>query len=224
MRLAGSVGELRAALEPFADASKVDGMQAYMRDQFVYMGLNSPDRRKANKPWITAGKTAEAADLLAFAEECWVQEEREFQYCACEVLRAGANVLGPSDLPRVRALIEAKSWWDTIDSLGPWTVGTMVTNHPQLAAVMDEWVNDDNIWVARVAILHQLGYKDQTDASRLFRYADLRAADTEFFVRKALGWALRQYARVDPEAVRAYVQTNEDKLSGLTKREALKHL
>jgi 3-methyladenine DNA glycosylase AlkD len=224
VKLAGSIAQLRAALEPFADASKVESMQAYMRDQFVYMGLTSPNRRKANKPWITAGKSADSDDLLRFAEECWAEDEREFQYCAAEVLRAGAKVLSPPDLPRVRALVETKSWWDTIDSLAPWTIGPMVTNHPELTAVMDQWIKDDNIWVARSAILHQLGYKDRTDGERLFRYADLRAEDTEFFIRKALGWALRQYARVDPEAVRAYVQMNEDKLSGLTKREALKHL
>ncbi|NNC81600.1 MAG: DNA alkylation repair protein [Acidimicrobiales bacterium] len=199
-------------------------MRGYMRDQFEYLGLNSPERRRANKPWITQGKSAEAEDLLTFAEECWEENEREFQYCAMDVLRAGAKELEPKHLPRVRALIETKSWWDTIDSLGPWTVGTMVTSHPELSAVMDEWIDDDNHWVARSAILHQLGYKERTDGDRLFSYADKRGGDTEFFIRKALGWALRQYARVDPDAVRAYVEDNADMLSGLTKREALKHL
>jgi len=222
--LAGSVPELRDALEPLANPAKVEGMRSYMRDQFEYLGLNSPERRKANKPWITEAKSAEADDLLTFAEECWAEDEREFQYCALEVLRAGAKRLEPAHLPRVRALIETKSWWDTIDSLAPWTVGTMVANHPELSTVMDEWIDDENDWVVRSAILHQLGFKQRTDGDQLFSYADKRGGDTEFFIRKALGWALRQYARVDPDAVRAYVEDNADMLSGLTKREALKHL
>ena len=90
--------------------------------------------------------------------------------------------------------------------------------------VMDQWINSENIWVARTAILHQLFYKADADPDRLFEYCIRRAGDKEFFIRKALGWALRQYSRVDPEGVRAFVAENEAELSGLTKREALKYV
>ncbi|HML97690.1 MAG TPA: DNA alkylation repair protein [Tepidiformaceae bacterium] len=86
---------------------------------------------------------------------------------------------------------------------------------------MDRWIEDSNVWLARTAILHQLKYKNRTDADRLFRYCQLRAMDTEFFLRKAIGWALREYAKTDPGAVRAFITANESVLSGLSKREGM---
>ena len=100
----------------------------------------------------------------------------------------------------------------------------MVTTHPELAEEMDLWVESEDMWIARTAILHQLMFKDRTDTNRLFAYCEMRMADNEFFIRKAIGWALRHYARTDPDAVRAFVNRNEQDLSGLSKREALKHL
>lgn len=211
-------------LDEIADPERRGPMQAYMRDQFEFLGVASPDRRAVSKSAITLAKRSQPDELIAFARLCWAQAEREFQNIGADVLRAGAEHLGPNDLPAVRELIESKSWWDTIDSLAPWTVGVMVRNHTGLSAEMDVWIDDPNIWVARSAILHQLSYKAETDADRLFRYVESRAADQEFFIRKACGWALRQYARVDGDAVRNFVAAHDDDLSGLTKREALKHL
>ena len=140
------------------------------------------------------------------------------------MLRARAKTFHAEDLDRLHNLIVTKSWWDTIDALAAHPVGTLVARFPQLGATMDIWIDDENMWVARVAILHQLRFKHDLDQDRLFSYVEKRAADTEFFIRKALGWALRDYARVAPDAVRSFVQEHEDNLSGLTKREALKHL
>ena len=103
-------------------------------------------------------------------------------------------------------------------------VGPMVAADATLSATLDRWIDDEDHWIARTAILHQLKYRERTDADRLFRYIDRRASDTEFFLRKAAGWALREYAKTDPDAVRAYVDDCGDRLSGLTRREALKHL
>ncbi len=218
------VERLTGALEPLTDPEAAFAMAAYMKDHFPYLGIKAGDRRQVQKPLLDELKGADAATLLAFAEACWAQPEREYQYVACDTIRKHVAVLGADDLGAVRRLIETKSWWDTVDSLAVHTVGSLVAAHPELADDMDRWIDDDDIWVARTAILHQLMYKDRTDDERLFAYCDARAADTEFFVRKALGWALRQYARTDPEAVRVYVETNEELLSGLTKREALKHI
>ena len=93
-----------------------------------------------------------------------------------------------------------------------------------LRAIVDQWIDDDNLWLIRSALIHQLFYKDQTDADRLFSYIEHQAAHTDFFVRKAIGWALRQYGRTDPDAVRSFVASHDSELSGLSKREALKHL
>lgn len=206
------------------DLDEIADPEAYMRHQFEFLGVATPDRRAASKTAIRLAKKSNPSELIEFAQLCWAQSEREFQNIGADILRAGAKQLQPSDLPAVRALIETKSWWDTIDSLAPWTVGIMVRSHPGLVDEMDKWIADPNIWVARSAILHQLSYKDDTDAERLFRYVASRASDTEFFIRKASGWALRQYARFDTEAVVDFVEAHDDQLSGLTKREALKHL
>ncbi len=211
-------------LDDVADPERKAQMEAYMRDQFDFLGVPAPARRAASKPAILAAKTADPADVVEFAQRCWAAPEREFQNIGADVLRAGAKNLRGDDLPAVRQLIEQKSWWDTIDTLAPWTVGIMALNHDSVRAEMDTWIHDDNIWIARSAILFQLSYKDDTDADLLFRYVETRAADKEFFIRKACGWALRQYSRFDPDAVAAFVEQHSDTLSGLTKREALKRI
>jgi len=132
--------------------------------------------------------------------------------------------VAPDFIDVAHELIVAKSWWDTVDSLASHTVGTLVHHHPRLVTTMDEWIGSDNIWLARTAILYQLRYKEATDVDRLFRYTLIKANHPDFFMRKAIGWALRQYAWVAPETVRAFVLANEAKFSGLTRREALKNL
>ena len=215
---------LRIALENEADPDDAPVMARYMKDHFPFLGVKTPARRAAQRPTLAALAAATADDLLAFADACWAEPERELQYVATDALRKHGAVLGPDHIDRVATCITTKSWWDTVDSLAAHTVGPLVARHPELVAVMDRWIDDDDIWLARTAILHQLSFKDRTDADRLFAYAERRAADSEFFIRKAIGWALRQHARVDPDAVRAFVAAHDDVLSGLSKREALKHL
>ncbi len=223
IRLVDRIPELRHDLEEVADPEKAFAMAAYMKDRFVFLGVPSPDRKLLARPLINAVKNAAEADLLDLTQVLWDEPEREFQYIAADALRRGANQLSAEALPRVSKLITSNSWWDTVDALAINTVGPMVTNHPELAQDMDKWINDDNLWTARTAILHQLKYKSNTDPDRLFNYVEQRASDTEFFIRKALGWALREYAKTEPDAVQTFVATNEGALSGLTKREALKH-
>lgn len=215
---------LRPALEAVADPEKVESMAGYIKGHFDFLGVPTPVRRSVAKPAIAAAKAADPDALLAFAARCWGEPEREFQYIGADALRAGAKHLRAGDLQPVREFIEDKGWWDTVDSLAAWTVGPMVWAHPALVDEMDLWIDDSNIWVARTAILHQLSYKGDADADRLFSYADKRASDNEFFIRKALGWALRQHSRFDPDAVVSYVDRNAERLSGLTKREALKRI
>ena len=223
IRLVDRIPELRHDLEEVADPEKAFAMAAYMKDRFVFLGIPSPERKLLARPLIKAVKNATEADLLNLAQALWDEPEREFQYIAADALRRGANQLSAEALPRVSKLITSNSWWDTVDAVAINTVGPMVTNHPELAQDMDKWISDDNLWTARTAILHQLKHKSDTDPDRLFDYVQQRASDTEFFIRKALGWALREYAKTEPHAVLSFVTANQDSLSGLTKREALKH-
>lgn len=116
------------------------------------------------------------------------------------------------------------SWWDTVDLLAAHVVGTLVAADPRLGADMDVWIADEDLWVARTALLHQLRYKERTDTDRLFAHCLRRSAHPDFFIRKAIGWALREYAKTDPAAVRAFVTRERDRLAPLTVREALKNI
>lgn len=196
-------------------------MAAYQRDQFEFFGVPAPLRRQAQAPVLLASKRATAPELLVFARACWSVPERELQYVAVDVLSKRARALDAGALPALAELIEARSWWDTVDGLAASVVGDVVRRHPAAAAVMDAWIEGD-LWLARAAVLHQLKWGADTDAARLFAYAARHAGHEDFFMRKALGWALRVYARHDPDAVRLFVASHA--VSGLTRREALKHL
>jgi 3-methyladenine DNA glycosylase AlkD len=223
MSLASVLDDVARDLRAAADPEEATGMSAYMKNQFPFLGVKTPTRRAIQKPLIEASAGADAGELLDVARRCWDEEQREFQYVGADLLRKRAGILEPGDLHAVEALITTKSWWDTVDSLAAWTVGPMVRHHPLLADIMDGWIDGER-WVARTAILHQLSFKHDTDEQRLFDYCRRRAGDTDFFIRKAIGWAMRQYARVAPDDVRAFVEAHDSVLSSLSKREALKHL
>ncbi len=216
------VDDLRSALHAVAVPADAAPMAAYMKHRFPFLGVKTPERRRASKGVFAAARGASATELIEFADACWSEPEREFQYVGSDVLSRNCGRLVEHQIEDLRRLIATKSWWDTVDALASPTVGELVRSHPPLVATMDAWIDDQDFWIARTAILHQLRFGEATDAERLFAYCARRAADTEFFIRKAIGWALRQYARTDPDAVRRFVADHE--LSGLSRREALKHL
>jgi 3-methyladenine DNA glycosylase AlkD len=206
------------------DPERAGPAAAYMRNQFPFLGLPAPAQEALNRS-VTAGLPAPTEDdLRTVALVCWRLDEREYQYFACAWLRRHVRVPGPGFLGTARTLITTKSWWDTVDALATRFVGGLVRRHPELSAEMDAWSADENLWLVRTAILHQLHYGADTDTGRLFGYCTRQAGHPDFFVRKAIGWALRQYARTDPDAVRRYLDDNAGRLSGLSVREAAKHL
>jgi 3-methyladenine DNA glycosylase AlkD len=215
---------LDATYPPAGDPSRAAGAAAYMRNQFAFLGLTSPRMTALNREVLAGLAAPTEADLVAVAQACWARPEREYQYFACAYLRRYVRVGSAALLATVRELITTKSWWDTVDTLAAHTVGPLVAAHPVLLSTMDSWVEDDNLWLVRTAILHQLRYKERTDAQRLFRYCARQAAHRDFFVRKAIGWALREYARTDPAAVRSFVEEHRTELSPLSVREATRHL
>jgi 3-methyladenine DNA glycosylase AlkD len=213
--------ELHSALEAVADPSRAPAMAAYMKDRFSFLGVSSTDRRRVQGPFV-AETLAEGPDAaLAAAGALWLEPERELQYVACDLLRRAGRRLPASALGEVHDLVASKSWWDTVDSLAK-VVGDLVLTHPELAAELDSWVLDDDLWVARAAILHQLGWKERACPEVVFRYCGSRIDEPDFFIRKAIGWALRDLARTYPEEVWAWVDDHPG-LSGLSRREATKH-
>jgi 3-methyladenine DNA glycosylase AlkD len=199
-------------------------MSAYMRHQFEYFGITLPGQRLVAKAALAGvGKPTEA-DLRALATACWSRTQREYRYVACDYLRRHVRVCGPGFLPFVGELIGDRPWWDVVDTLASHVVGPLVKSHPTLVATMDEWLAGEDMWLTRTAILHQLGYKQDTNVELLFRYCLARADHRDFFIRKAIGWALRQYAWTDPDTVRTFVLANEARLAPLSVREALKNI
>jgi 3-methyladenine DNA glycosylase AlkD len=215
------LGRATAAFEQTRNPARAAEMAAYMRDQFAFVGVNAPERaaliREAERG---LGRPSER-DLKEVTRRAWARPEREYQYLATRLLRRHSGGLSPAFLPVVRTAIVTKSWWDTVDELAVHVVGDMVRRSPALRATVDEWAASDNMWLARTAILHQNRYRADTDADRLFSYSLMRAADGEFFIGKAIGWALREYSKTAPDAVSRFVRDNDARLSGLSKREAL---
>jgi 3-methyladenine DNA glycosylase AlkD len=201
-------------------------MVAYMRNQFPFVGLTQADRQRLNRVVLDGTPTPTEADLAEVARRCWDLPEREYQYFAVGYLRRWVPRVpaSPEFVAVAEQLIVTKSWWDTVDELAQHVVGWLVLHHPQLSAVMDEWIASDDLWLARTAIIHQERFKAETDAERLFRYCLHRASDRDFFIRKAIGWALREYSKTDADAVRRFVADHASELSPLSQREALKWL
>jgi 3-methyladenine DNA glycosylase AlkD len=168
-----------------------------------------------------------ADELLARAEALWRLPEREFRYVAVDLLAKHHKRLDVSALPRILQLVQTGAWWDTVDGLAG-VVGDIwlraKSSQADVQQHMDECLMHPHLWVRRVAMLHQLGWREQADQERLFRYALTLAPEKDFFIRKAIGWALRDHARSRPNEVRAFLAQHVDMLSGLTLREAGKHL
>lgn len=217
------VRAVRAALTPLADAKRAAGARAYMRNQFECLGVSTPARRAAVAPLIRALKPAEAAEVRSAVEALWACAEREYAYVACDLLARHQAVLSVADVPWLLDLARRGAWWDTVDCIVKIVGKVIRRSGAKGVRAMDSAVRHKNLWVRRVAMLHQLGWRADVDTERLFRYAELLAAEKEFFIRKAIGWALRDYAWHDWRAVDKFLKTTQVQFAGLTVREATKN-
>lgn len=199
---------VRQALDPLADPARAAQMRAYMRGQFPFLGISTPARREASQHTLRGMRNLDRSFIAA----CFQAEERELQYVACDHIRG----VGITDPELAHSLIRIKPWWDTVDALAkPIGAGSD-------ASTMRRWAVDEDFWVRRVAIIHQLGLGHRTDLELLNWIIQQNLGSEEFFINKAIGWALRDLARHNPSWVRAHVDSTE--LSPLSRREALKNL
>ncbi|MFB7247132.1 DNA alkylation repair protein [Streptomyces populi] len=223
--LADTVLERLTTLYPAAaDPGRAASMRAYMKDVAPFLGLTTPERRALSRTVLLGAPRPDEADCTALALRCWRLPEREYRYFAVDYLRRHVKRLSSGFLPVARHLVSTDSWWDTVDLLAAHVVGGLVAADPRLRTDMDAWIEDDDLWVARTALLHQLRYKEATDTGRLFAYCVRRSGHPDFFVRKAIGWCLREYAKTDPRAVRDFVEAERARLAPLSVREALKNI
>src|SRR5690606_21630326 len=166
---------LSRSFEGARDPQRAVPMAAYMRDQFPFLGIPGPTQKVLTREVLAGvGRPCEA-DLRAVALACWQRPEREYQYFACAWLRRHARACDAGFIDTARQLIVTKSWWAKRHTLAAHRVGTLVARHPHLVAVIDTWIREPDRWLIRSAILHQLTYREATDASRLFRYCAAQA-------------------------------------------------
>ncbi len=205
------------------DPSIAIGMKKYMRDQFPFLGIKSPLRSMTIKELWRDYPLRNRSELLDFVEGCWTLPEREFQYAAMEALWKYRKLLLEKDLALLTRLITNKSWWDSVDFLAGKMGSYFFLRFPEcLVNGPDQWVVSNHMWLNRSAILFQLNHKEKTDEKRLFSFIDQHRHSDEFFIQKAIGWALRQYGKTAPEKVRSFVA--KANLKPLSRREALKHI
>ncbi|MFD0117608.1 DNA alkylation repair protein [Streptomyces sp. NPDC058320] len=215
---------LTAVYPTAADPERAGQMRAYMKDVAPFLGLTAPVRRALSRTVLAGVPRPDESDCTALALRCWELPEREYAYFAVDYLRRHAARCSSGFLPVARHLVSTVPWWDTVDLLAAHVVGALVAADPRLAKDMDAWIEDDDLWIARTALLHQLRRKETTDRERLFGYCLRQAPHPDFFIRKAIGWCLREYAKTDPDAVRSFVAAHRDRLAPLSTREALKNI
>ncbi|WP_329390695.1 DNA alkylation repair protein [Streptomyces sp. NBC_01716] len=207
-----------------ADPVQAERSAAYLKDIAPFIGIPAPERRALSRQVLDSLPRPDETDCVAIALRCWELPEREYQYFAVDYLRRHVRRLSSGFLPVVRHLVSTVPWWDTVDALAAHLAGGLVAADHALATEMDAWIEDENLWIARTALLHQLTYKQATDTERLFGYCLRQSGHPDFFIRKAIGWCLREYAKTDPAAVRHFVAGAGDRLAPLSVREALKNL
>jgi 3-methyladenine DNA glycosylase AlkD len=215
--------KLKSHFEKNANPSQAAPMKKYMRDQFEYLGIKTPQRTALLKDFYTKHGLPDVGDLDLILRDLWSLPQREYQYTAVGLLERHSKQLPPGFIDTVEYLIVTKSWWDTVDSIAGGTVGTHFKRFPAVKKkVLANWRKSKNMWLRRTAILFQLGYKKETDFDLLCEIIRENLGSNEFFINKAIGWALRQYAYTDAKAVKRFVK--ETDLHPLSRREAMKHL
>lgn len=197
-------------------------MKAYMKDNFEYLGIKTPLRKELEKEFLKE-KSKEALIDKELVRELWRNEYREFQYVALDYLVKQKKKLQKEDITFIRELIVTKPWWDTIDLIASHLVGEICKKYPELIyEYILNWSTDENMWIRRTAILYQLKYKQDTDRNILEKVIKDNIEDEEFFIRKAIGWVLREYSKTNKDWVSEFVANN--RLSKLSKKEASKYL
>ncbi len=211
------------SFQHFANKEEAAGMKKYMRDQFEYFGLKAPLRRTIQRSIKAQHGVPHISEMPAFIHALWELPEREYQYVAMDIMQAMHRQFQEEHIGLFEFMILNKSWWDTVDNIVSGLAGPWFRKFPeQRKMITDGWVKDSNMWLQRSAIIHQSGWKKDTDEQLLFRYILKHIDSKEFFIQKAIGWALREYSKVNPQAVIKFADAHP--LAALSRREALRRI
>ena len=218
--------KLYAEMLNYRNEEQAEKMSAYMLNKFKYIGIRTPERRKIFKDFFKEyKKEQEKSEKIDwdFINNCWKNEYRELQYSALDYLQAMKNILTDKDIPKLKTLALSKSWWDTIDCLDM-IIGEIALKYPKVNDTIIKWSVDENIWLRRIAIDHQLLRKEKTNVELLEKIIKNNFGQTEFFINKAIGWALRDYSKTNPKWVRDFIEKNKDKMAKLSIKEGSKYI
>ena len=208
-----------------ANPENARAMQAYMKTDMPFFGVKRPDSYPIFKEMMRRFPVDTRREYESAVRELWAQPHREEKHMAILLARAAPRYITPPSLPLYRKLIVEGAWWDFVDDVAAHLVGELLLeNRDRMKPVMERWIDHRDMWIRRSALLVHLRHKERTDEAVLFDHCLRRSAEKEFFIRKAIGWVLRQYARTAPQAVADFVMQHRDRWSGLTFREATKHL
>ncbi|MCP8969807.1 DNA alkylation repair protein [Ectobacillus ponti] len=217
------VQAVQTHFEQHRNPEKAEPMARYMKNQYLFLGIQTPERKVLLKECLQQYGTPGFAELPQVVRELWDLPEREYPIVALDLLEKHHKQLDSSFLPLLEYIITTKSWWDTVDYIAARLVGLIFAKESAcIAAYIPKWMNSGNMWLQRTAILFQLKYKESTDTALLFSLIEQLSGSKEFFIQKAIGWALREYAKTDADAVWQFVQSHD--LAPLSKREAIKHI
>ena len=223
MKIPDYIRPLYVELEKHANSENAVQMQKYMKSRFEFFGIKSPLRRELYRKHINQFGLIPVENREEIIHWCWEAPQREWQYFAMEFLGKEAKKVNKEIIGLYEFMIVTKSWWDSIDYISANLAGPYMQKFPeQIPGLTTKWMGSGNMWLQRTCLLFQLRYKDRTNTELLSSFIRQLASSNEFFIRKAIGWALREYSKTNPEFVIRFVRAN--KLSGLSEREALKWL
>lgn len=214
--------EIKNRFINLADSEKAKHLEGYMRNQFMFYGIQSPERRAAYKDIINNAKHNKQIDWNLM-NTAWNDEHREFQYFVCDYLLHMKKYLTYEDIPKIEVFVKSKQWWDTIDSLMK-LFGDLGLRDARVDQLMLEWSTDSDFWVRRVAIEHQLLRKDKMNTELLSKILCNNLGSKEFFINKAIGWALRDYSKTNPNWVKEFINLHKDKMAKLSISEGSKYI
>lgn len=216
---------IKSELKKQEDPARAKNMKAYMKNLFEFYGVSSPIRKKivaqiwkTHKPEIQSG-------IMDLVNELWKGSQRELQYTAMDLMAKCEKLLSVNDLPEIENLITHKSWWDTVDFLAANPLGSVLKDNSRLQHQKSgEYIDSGNMWLQRTSLLFQLKYKNDVDEKLLYKNISSLLGSKEFFINKAIGWALRQYSKYNPRSVRQFIEENRSKMAGLSIREGGKYV
>ena len=218
------INDLEKIFQESSNSENTVAMENYMKNHFSFYGIKTEKRRRLFKEVWKENQIEISENVRRIAKELYSKKQREFHYCGIEILmKELKKKYQKEDISFIEFLIVTNSWWDSVDVISKYILGEYLMQFPEeTEKVIEKFSNSENMWLNRSTILFQLGYKQKTNLDLLFALCQRHSNSDEFFIRKSIGWALREYAKTNPSAVIRFVETNN--LKPLSKKEALKNI